>query len=584
MNSKTLLSSLTISDSSDSLDEIESKSSISSKSLSNKFDFELIEEYTQPSLFKTDREIVLNEINTRNNLLVLELINTLNLKYSFSNSSFVKSLLLEILDSQIISFPLKIQIIQTFSNNPKLSDNCFYQYISLLKTVVYTTIEYKKQFEVSNTIIFDVYKTILKTIPEIIPENSSTDIINLGKNILCDNSLEEEFRYKLLQSIYKDSLIPTDYKLKLIVMFLLNNSFAEYRYYIYICQILNNIENGLTKELLDYVYETLSKFKLDHNGIADVADFLLSLDEHYNVKDKAQKMLESVSFDKNSIKTFYNNAQNIHQINVEESINPFIEKLVELQDVEIQLNNTTYKTIPSMDDTVEYGAFLEDLISQLELIATSFNFDTHQIKRIKSSITRFIFDNTIYSDYCVSLLQILIKSYQYIQMHEYKDELLLRMCEELVDMSDTCTTGHIYRIVNIFSGYDVEIKIPIEEEVKSCIFARLQNAINKKPDDIQEIIFEHMGSSDEMRNRKKEKIQTMTVNDLGKGEEMIIEDELLQKEEDPEIVFNRLLGKDILSIFEELKQEYVAQGLLDEQSLDMYMRRAVTSFQLGEKI
>ena len=76
----------------------------------------------------------------------------------------------------------------------------------------------------------------------------------------------------------------------------------------------------------------------------------------------------------------------------------------------------------------------------------------------------------------------------------------------------------------------------------------------------------------------------MTVDDLGKGEEMIIEDELLQKEEDPEIVFNRLLGKDILSIFEELKQEYVAQGLLDEQSLDMYMRRAVTSFQLGEKI
>jgi hypothetical protein len=93
-----------------------------------------------------------------------------------------------------------------------------------------------------------------------------------------------------------------------------------------------------------------------------------------------------------------------------------------------------------------------------------------------------------------------------------------------------------------------------------------------------------MGSSDEMRNRKKEKIQTLTVEDLGKGEEMIIEDELLQKEEDPEIVFNRLLGKDILSIFEELKQEYVAQGLLDEQSLDMYMRRAVTSFQLGEKI
>ena len=62
MNSKTLLSSLTISDSSDSLDEVESKSSISLKSLLNKFDFELIEEYTQPSLFKSDRELRLKDI------------------------------------------------------------------------------------------------------------------------------------------------------------------------------------------------------------------------------------------------------------------------------------------------------------------------------------------------------------------------------------------------------------------------------------------------------------------------------------------------------------------------------------------
>ena len=583
MNSKTLLSSLTIS-SNDEVSQESLTSSINPKSLLNKFDFELIEDYTQPSLTKIDREIILSEINSRNKLLILELINTLNLKYTFSNSSFVKSLLLEVLDSSIISFPLKIQIIQTFSNNPKLSENCFYQYISLLKNVVYKSIDFKKEFEVSNTIIFDTYKTILKTIPEIISENSSTDIINLGKNILCDTSLEEEFRYRLLQSIYKDSVIPSMYKLKLITMFLLNNQFSEYRYYIYICQILNNIENGLTKDILDYVCETLSKFSLDNNGIADIADFLLSLDDCYEVKEKAQKMLDSVSFDKKSLKTFYNNAQNIHQVNVEESINPFIEKLVELQDVEIKLNGTTYKTIPTMDDTVEYGTFLEDLISQLETIASSFNFDSSQIKRIKSSITRFIFDNTIYSDYCVSLLQILIKSYQYIEMHEYKEELLLRMCEELVDMSDTCTTGHIYRIVNIFSGYDVEIKIPIEEEVKSCIFARLQKIISEKSDEVQEMIFEHIGSSDEIRNRKKEKIKTMTMNDLGKDEEFIIEDELLQKEEDPEVVFTRLLGKDILSIFEELKNEYVKQQLLDEQTLDMYMRRAITSFQLGERI
>ena len=558
---------------------------ISKEELSSKLDFELIEEYRSPTYSEKDREILLKEINRRDKLLVLELINTLNINYSFTNSSFVKMILLEILESDIISFPLKIQVIQTFSFNPKLSSNCFYQYISLLKNVIYKSIEYKKEHEVSNTIIFDIYKTILKTVPERFDTgelDTEDSIIDMGKDILCNKSLEEEFRYKLLQSIYKDSNVVLKYKSKLVIMFLLNNEFSDYRYYIYICQILKNMEDALTVEILENVYQILIKIKLDNNGIADVADFLLSLDEKYGMKEKAQQMLESVSFDKNSIKTFYNNAQNIHQVNVEESINPFIEKLVELQDVEIELNNKKYKTIPTVDDTKEYGEFLEDLIIQLETIATSLNFDKSQIKRVKSSISRFIFDNTIYSDYCVSLLQILIKSYQYIQMHDFKDDLMLRMCEELIDMSDTCTTGHIYRIVNIFSGYDIDIKIPVEEEVKSCIFARLQKAISLKSDEDQEMIFEHIGASDEIRNRKKEKIQTIRQEDL--KEETINQEELLQKEEYPEIVFNRLLGKDVRMIFDELKKEYVEQGIIDEQSLDMYMRRAITSFQLGERI
>ena len=84
------------------------------------------------------------------------------------------------------------------------------------------------------------------------------------------------------------------------------------------------------------------------------------------------------------------------------------------------------------------------------------------------------------------------------------------------------------------------------------------------------------------KNRKKEKIQTIRQEDL--KEETINQEELLQKEEDPEIVFNRLLGKDVRMIFDELREEYVEQGIIDEQSLDMYMRRAITSFQLGERI
>ena len=49
-------------------------------------------------------------------------------------------------------------------------------------------------------------------------------------------------------------------------------------------------------------------------------------------------------------------------------------------------------------------------------------------------------------------------------------------------------------------------------------------------------------------------------------------------------MFNQLLGKDIYEIVEELTKEYVEQGLIDEQTLNIYIRKAVSSFQIGEKI
>jgi hypothetical protein len=156
------------------------------------------------------------------------------------------------------------------------------------------------------------------------------------------------------------------------------------------------------------------------------------------------------------------------------------------------------------------------------------------------------------------------------------------MCEELVEMSDTCTTGHIYRLVNIFSSYDVEMKMPVEEEIKSCVFARLQKIISLKSEEEQDAIYEVIGSYDDIK--KKEKTVIETVTELGLEEEYIDKDLLMTKAEDPEIEFNKLMGKDIHNIYEELRKEYVEQGIIDEHIYNTYVRRALSSFQLGEKI
>jgi hypothetical protein len=201
----------------------------------------------------------------------------------------------------------------------------------------------------------------------------------------------------------------------------------------------------------------------------------------------------------------------------------------------------------------------------------------------------------------VSLLNLLIRSEYYIHSHPQKEELMLRLCQELCDMADTCTTGHIYRLVNVFSGYEVAMSIPIEEEVKSCVFARLRKIIDTKSEEEQEQIFACIGTPEDIKSREKVKVDTSSsligtkysYIDTGiKGPEAVMEgvieekhinrDLFLVKSEDPEMEFNRLMGKDLLILLDELRREY--KDIISEQELDIYFRKAINLFQVGEGI
>jgi hypothetical protein len=172
-----------------------------------------------------------------------------------------------------------------------------------------------------------------------------------------------------------------------------------------------------------------------------------------------------------------------------------------------------------------------------------------------------------------------------------------RLCEELCDMADTCTTGHIGRLVNIFSGYDVTVTIPVEEEVKSCVYARLTRIIGDKPEEIRDLIFDCIDTSDSLKSLEKKHIDSSSsligtkgtyVNEDGKivdyilKEEDIIKDQLIHKTEDPEVLFYRLLGKDLSLLLEELRKEYLS--IISEQDLDIYFRKAINLFQVGEGV
>ncbi len=104
-----------------------------------------------------------------------------------------------------------------------------------------------------------------------------------------------------------------------------------------------------------------------------------------------------------------------------------------------------------------------------------------------------------------------------------------------------------------------------------------------KSEDDQCKIYDCIGSSDEIRARKSNKINTITEEDK-RINEIIDKDNFLSKEESAEEIFNSLLGMEINTLIEELRKEYVDQNIIEEHTFITYFRRALTSFQLGEKI
>jgi hypothetical protein len=166
-----------------------------------------------------------------------------------------------------------------------------------------------------------------------------------------------------------------------------------------------------------------------------------------------------------------------------------------------------------------------------------------QLGRVQRTIQRFVLDNNVYTDKYVTLLQLLFRCYFYIKVTKGDDsELLKRLIEELDEMADTCSTGHLVRLANIFSGFDYNMTMDVDEELKSCIFQRLTKIINSKSDPEVEKIYEDPQSE----------------------------------------VFMQVLSQDLVQLFKELEVEYVHSNIISLNHLQESYRKYITAFQIGE--
>jgi hypothetical protein len=120
------------------------------------------------------------------------------------------------------------------------------------------------------------------------------------------------------------------------------------------------------------------------------------------------------------------------------------------------------------------------VITEIQLLLKESAFNESKNDKIQLSLNRIAIDRSLYHN--TSLTTILTKIWFYIINHEKnKEELQKRLFEELEEMSGTCTSGFLMRLLNTLSGFDddLSLKISYEDQIVANFIGRL-NASAKK--------------------------------------------------------------------------------------------------------
>jgi hypothetical protein len=326
-------------------------------------------------------------------------------------------------------------------------------------------------------------------------------------------------------------------------------------------------------ELENIIIRICQDNNLDYYLRADAADLLLT----QGITERSRQIgIDTIILigrrNINVTNTFYTDKQNIHSESIDTSMKINIELIMNMKDKtennEIKSTYddiykeiiTEYCTIHELElnDKNIYNVNDKDInitnttnnVTEEDYIINTNTIDTKMLhlNSIKSSLTRFKLDRsnrTMYSD--VPKIQTLfIKIWNIIKQHEHKETLKQRLFEELIDMNGTCSTGHVYRLINILSGFEIDGKIlEIKMDIKTEMSAVMMAKINKK---IQEIEDEEYQSN--------------------------IMDELIWNSNFEERVnLNRFLRENVMVFRDELYKEYVTeQMMIDNETFEIYFR------------
>lgn len=446
-------------------------------------------------------------------------------------------------------------------------------------------------------------------------------------DIINNQKIECDYRYKTILSLEKRSNI-TDKKFflkKSLLEFLFNkNNRTMYRILSgqYLLQKIEDLSNNIHREIQFELLGFAKDEELDYNLRADSSDTLLNLGEE-DIKLEARKIIMILGSVLGEVRTIFDNAQNVHNDVIENSVLEALEFLSFIPLLEISSSPIDFNYVSKQ---------IEDMLEKIKITYSKENTECKKCyyclgnllqkdfcsnvcleandkqEKIKISLNRICIDRILYSKYNQTLINIFLKIWTYLSGHEAEETMKERLLEELYDMSGTCSSGFASRLINVISGFgQFNIRISWEDQIIANFTGRLNSKIRNitEPNsiyytthhkDIVELYLREQGVI-----KKRENAEELESKDTLKS----IIDEYLVENKDEKIKiavenfsdnvliemampsntlkkhFDKVFRDYMLVIREELYEEF--KDYISDSEFDLYSRKAIASYE-GQKI
>jgi hypothetical protein len=276
---------------------------------------------------------------------------------------------------------------------------------------------------------------------------------------------------------------------------------------------------------------------LPENYRADAADILLRTAKDRDEVERANRILMEIGFssisrsDKsiiNRVRTIYNNSQNIHAFDAGGEIIKFVE---------------------SMDEEGLVMYSFEEICGTIGEMYETMGLDQKKINLAKRALLRISLDTSPIGagDVAVKYIFCYVWSVACSKDDDEADELKRRMVEELVDMGETCTTGHVNRIVNVLSGHGFDMKMQYHDQIVANVSGRVSALMRDDP--------------------RSEEISAGMIDDA---------DEASKK------LYGKFITKALQIVKKELLAEFVKDRLVTEKEFNTAFEEASKSWSTGK--